>query len=110
MPSGCGSWPAFWLTDEANWPVNGEIDIVEGVNFQDDAKTAMHTTKGCDMYDVPVGTMTGTWDSAIGIPDKKTVSPVNQSMNSDALPRKLLISKLILFVLKKKTIHRVFLI
>ena len=78
MPSGCGAWPAFWLTDEANWPVNGEIDIVEGVNFQDEAKTAMHTTKGCDMYDVPVGTMSGTWDSAVGIPDKKTVSPINQ--------------------------------
>lgn len=76
MPSGCGAWPAFWLTDEANWPVNGEIDIVEGVNFQDEAKTAMHTTKGCDMYDVPVGTMSGTWDSAVGIPDKKTVSPI----------------------------------
>lgn len=24
MPAGCGTWPAFWLTDEANWPVNGE--------------------------------------------------------------------------------------
>lgn len=73
MPSGCGLWPAFWLTDEANWPVNGEIDIVEGVNYQSEAKTALHTTKHCDMQDVPVGTMTGIWDTAVGIPDKKTV-------------------------------------
>ena len=27
MPSGCGTWPAFWMSDEANWPVNGEIDV-----------------------------------------------------------------------------------
>lgn len=75
MPVGCGAWPAFWLTDEANWPVNGEIDIVEGVNFQDEAKTALHTTRGCDMNDVPVGTMSGIWDTAVGIPDKKTGIP-----------------------------------
>jgi len=75
MPVGCGAWPAFWLTDEANWPVNGEIDMVEGVNFQNEAKTALHTTKGCDMSDVPTGTMTGTWDMAVGIPDKKTGIP-----------------------------------
>jgi hypothetical protein len=59
-----------WLTDEANWPVNGEIDIVEGVNYQAEAKTALHATKGCDMFDVPLGTMTGTWDTAVGIPDR----------------------------------------
>ena len=57
---GCGTWPAFWLTDEANWPVNGEIDIVEGVNYQDTAKTALHTTKECRMDDVPEGSKTGT--------------------------------------------------
>lgn len=75
MPAGCGVWPAFWLTDEANWPVNGEIDIVEGVNYQAEAKTALHATKGCDMFDVPMGTMTGTWDTAVGIPDRKTGIP-----------------------------------
>jgi hypothetical protein len=75
MPAGCGVWPAFWLTDEANWPVNGEIDIVEGVNYQSEAKTALHTTKGCDMNDVPLGTMTGTWDPAVGIPNAKTGIP-----------------------------------
>ena len=75
IPASCGAWPAFWLTDEANWPVNGEIDIVESVNFQSEAKTALHTTKGCDMFDTPVGTMTGIWDTAVGIPDRKTGIP-----------------------------------
>lgn len=75
MPAGCGVWPAFWLTDEANWPVNGEIDIVEGVNYQNVAKTALHATKGCSMSDIPLGTMTGGWDPAQGIPDKKTGIP-----------------------------------
>jgi Glycosyl hydrolases family 16 len=75
MPAGCGVWPAFWLTDEANWPLNGEIDIVEGVNYQSVAKTALHSTKGCSMYDIPLGTMTGEWDTAQGIPDKKTGVP-----------------------------------
>ena len=22
MPAGCGTWPAFWLVDELNWPVS----------------------------------------------------------------------------------------
>jgi hypothetical protein len=75
IPAGCGVWPAFWLTDEANWPVNGEIDIVEGVNYQSVAKTALHSTKTCSMDDVPMGVKTGTWDEAVGIPDSKTGVP-----------------------------------
>uniref|UniRef100_A0A6V2DPC9 GH16 domain-containing protein n=2 Tax=Ditylum brightwellii TaxID=49249 RepID=A0A6V2DPC9_9STRA len=75
MPAGCGTWPAFWLTDAANWPVNGEIDIVEGVNYQDTAKTALHSTRGCHMNDVPDHVKTGTWDTAVGVPDKKTGTP-----------------------------------
>lgn len=50
--------------------MNGEIDILEGVNLQTEAKTAMHTTKGCDMYDVPLGVKTGYWDTAVGVPKK----------------------------------------
>ena len=53
----------------------GEIDIVEGVNYQTKAKTALHSTRGCNMDDVPFGTMTGTWDTAQGIPDKDTGIP-----------------------------------
>lgn len=68
MPAGCATWPAFWLSDEPNWPVNGEIDILEGVNLQSVAKIAMHTTNGCDMYDVPLGIKTGIWDTATGVP------------------------------------------
>lgn len=33
MPSGCGTWPAFWSVGP-NWPSAGEIDIIEGVNRQ----------------------------------------------------------------------------
>ncbi len=63
MPAGCATWPAFWLTDEPNWPVNGEIDILEGVNDQTVVKTALHSTMDCKMDDVPLGVKTGSWVS-----------------------------------------------
>jgi len=74
-PTGCGSWPAWWLTDESSWPASGEIDIFESVNSQTRAKTALHTTEGCEMKGAPRGEFTGEWDTAIGIPDKKTGLP-----------------------------------
>ena len=73
MPVGCGVWPAFWLTDEDHWPLHGEIDVVEGVNYQTSAKTALHTSESCSMYaHVPRWSWTGAWDNATGIPDTFT--------------------------------------
>ena len=73
MPTGCGVWPAFWSTDEKDWPKNGEIDIVEPINNQVVAKTALHTSEDCDMYaHVPRYNWTGYWDSATGLPDTFT--------------------------------------
>ncbi|KAI9828443.1 MAG: hypothetical protein M1832_002871 [Thelocarpon impressellum] len=49
-PHGCGTWPALWLTDPANWPRNGEIDVVEAVNAATTGnQVTLHTTDGCRM-------------------------------------------------------------
>ncbi|KAG8761818.1 hypothetical protein FRC12_009311 [Ceratobasidium sp. 428] len=47
MPQGCGTWPAYWTTNTANWPAGGEIDIIEGVNDQGPNAITLHTTAGC---------------------------------------------------------------
>lgn len=37
IPSGKGTWPAFWLAPfAADWPLSGEIDILEAVGFSPD--------------------------------------------------------------------------
>jgi hypothetical protein len=46
MPTGCGTWPAFWANGP-NWPSGGEIDIVEGVNGQTQNQGTLHTDPGC---------------------------------------------------------------
>ena len=49
-PYGCGTWPALWLTDPANWPMHGEIDVVEAVNTATTGnQMTLHTTNGCTM-------------------------------------------------------------
>lgn len=42
----CGVWPAFW-TFGPNWPSNGEIDIIEGVNAATSNAETLHTSSGC---------------------------------------------------------------
>ncbi|KAF7306514.1 GH16 domain-containing protein [Mycena indigotica] len=45
-PTGCGTWPAFW-SNGPNWPVGGEIDIVEGVSDYTNNQATIHTAPGC---------------------------------------------------------------
>ncbi|KAJ5820337.1 CAZyme family GH16 [Penicillium riverlandense] len=48
MPaSTCGSWPAFWLLGSGVDPVNGEIDIIEGVDRSHTNSMTLHATRGC---------------------------------------------------------------
>jgi len=58
MPTGCGTWPAWWLVGP-NWPSGGEIDIIEGVNTGQYDQTTLHTNAGCDMSKVDKTSYTG---------------------------------------------------
>jgi len=60
MPTGCGTWPAYWLVGPG-WPNNGEIDIIEGVNVHTIDATTLHTSNGCDMKGQDASKFSGTW-------------------------------------------------
>ncbi|KAI0786691.1 glycoside hydrolase family 16 protein [Abortiporus biennis] len=49
MPTGCGTWPAFWASTTGQWPDGGEIDIIEGVNTGEENQSTLHTNPGCTM-------------------------------------------------------------
>lgn len=75
MPAGaCGTWPAFWLLG-ANWPNDGEVDIIEGVNSATTNNMAMHTDSGCSI------TNTGAF-SGIMETDNCDVNAPNQDTNA----------------------------
>jgi len=48
MPEGCATWPAAWEVGD-DWPNNGEVDIVEGVNSVAPNQATLHTSPGCTM-------------------------------------------------------------
>ncbi|KAI1787217.1 laminarinase [Ganoderma leucocontextum] len=61
MPQGCGTWPAIWEVG-SNWPNNGEIDVLEGINDRGRNQATLHTTSGCSMPALrnQSGTIAGT--------------------------------------------------
>lgn len=63
MPTGCGTWPAWW-TVGPNWPNAGEIDVIEGVNAQTVDQTTLHTSAGCDMGSEDKSKFTGNMGNA----------------------------------------------
>ncbi|KIJ63545.1 glycoside hydrolase family 16 protein [Hydnomerulius pinastri MD-312] len=71
MPQGCGTWPAVCEVG-ANWPNEGEVDIVEGVNDQSPNQSTLHTSANCAMPSSR--TMTGT--------NEGTNCDVNETNNS----------------------------
>lgn len=42
LPSGTGLWPAFWMLGYGQWPLSGEIDVMEYVGEQDWISSAAH--------------------------------------------------------------------
>lgn len=61
-PYGCGTWPAYWSTNE-NWPNDGEIDIIENVHSSVSNQVSWHTTANCTL--ISPGNYTGTVGSTI---------------------------------------------
>jgi len=61
MPQGCATWPAAWEVGP-NWPNEGEVDIVEGVNGVGANQATLHTGAGCTMPSstTQTGTTVGT--------------------------------------------------
>ncbi|KAM0506223.1 hypothetical protein ACHAP8_001257 [Fusarium lateritium] len=61
MPiSQCGTWPAFWAYGHSNWPLGGEIDILEGANLAYTNIMSAHTAEGCILDPADSNLFSGT--------------------------------------------------
>lgn len=56
-----------------NWPYNGEIDIIEGVNLNTQNAMALHTSDGCSIN--------GSGQTGTLISNNCFVNAINQSSN-----------------------------
>lgn len=60
IPSGCGTWPAYWLCG-SDWPTHGEMDMLEYTNNAEVNQGTLHTNAGCNMAGVSKSSFTGEW-------------------------------------------------
>lgn len=71
VPTGCGTWPAFWMFGEDaghTWPAWGEYDIIEGAHTTTHAITTLHTTAGCDQSSlVPGSDFSSKWQPGMDL-------------------------------------------
>ncbi|KAG8214674.1 glycoside hydrolase family 16 protein [Butyriboletus roseoflavus] len=86
IPEGCGTWPAVWTVGD-NWPNEGEIDILEGVNNMTPNIASLHTGSNChmsssrDMTGRSIGTNcaaneTGNDGCGVQFPDTASFGPL----------------------------------
>ncbi|CAE8690579.1 unnamed protein product, partial [Polarella glacialis] len=66
MPTGCGTWPAFWMfgqDPQHPWPTWGEYDIVEWIHEEKSVSTTLHTNAACGQeHLVPGVQMQASWN------------------------------------------------
>lgn len=66
VPGGKGTWPAFWMLpkkEPLNWPLDGEIDIMEYVGYQ---PNVVHCTVHTGAYNHMIGTQKGAQKVIVG--------------------------------------------
>lgn len=87
MPTGCGTWPAFWMygEDQAHlWPTWGEFDMIEAVHNRSSISTTLHTGPGCTQTEIKPGVhFSQAWQTSTSgaLADNCDVSAPNQDMN-----------------------------
>ncbi|KAF5379325.1 hypothetical protein D9757_007612 [Collybiopsis confluens] len=86
MPHGCSLWPAYWSVGP-NWPNNGEIDIIEGVNLNTVNQMTLHTSADCAIQSslsnlVSINSTLGNLDCASSDSDNTGCAIMNTNPHS----------------------------